>query len=240
VIGYGAARHPRYRGSETLDSTAEPTASLFDPSLELADAKTILQDLDYAAYKKQPHAQELLEAVKAALAKLLPDVLGAAAIRLYGPSTPGTKKQKTGVQVVTPYGEVALGALSLGYQTMTAWAVDLAWRLYQHYPDLDDPLRQPAVVLIDELDLHLHPRWQRRLRSHISETFPEVQFIATAHSPLLAQSYLDTNLAVVRRRGVRLLSKTTPPLYGLGDWTRSLRVACTKCSAPIPPKSSRN
>jgi len=210
VIGYGAARHSRYRSSEVPDGAAEATASLFDPSLELADAKTILQDLDYAAYKQQPHAKELLEAVKAALAKLLPDVSSAAAIKLYGPSTPGTKKQKTGVQVVTPYGEVPLAALSLGYQTMTAWAVDLAWRLYQHYPDADDPLQQPAVVLIDELDLHLHPRWQRQLRSHISETFPEVQFIATAHSPLLAQSYLDTNLAVVRRDGGQAVIENDP------------------------------
>jgi len=93
---------------------------------------------------------------------------------------------------------------------MTAWAVDLAWRLYQHYPDVDDPLRQPAVVLMDELDLHLHPRWQRRLRSHISETFPEVQFIATAHSPLLAQSYLDTNLAVVREEGGQAVIENNP------------------------------
>ena len=210
VIGYGAARHPRFRSSDTLAPSADPTASLFDPSLELAEAKTILQELDYAACKKQPHAADLLDSVKAALAKLLPDVSGAAAIRLYGPATPGTKKQKTGVQVVTPYGEVPLSALSLGYQTMTAWAVDLAWRLYQHYPEADDPLQQPAIVLIDELDLHLHPRWQRQLRSHISDTFPEVQFIATAHSPLLAQSYLDTNLAVVRQEKGQAIIENDP------------------------------
>jgi hypothetical protein len=198
VIGYGAARHTRYRSSDTLEDLSDPTASLFDPSLELADAQTILQSVDYAAYKKQPHAEALLEAVKAALVKLLPNVSSTAAIKLHGPATPGNKKQKTGVQVVTPYGEVPLAALSLGYQTMTAWAVDLAWRLYQSFPDSDEPLSRPAIVLVDELDLHLHPRWQRQLRTHISDAFPNVQFIATAHSPLLAQDYLDANLAVVR------------------------------------------
>lgn len=210
VIAYGAGRHARYRSTDTLEATPEPTASLFDPSLELADAKAILQALDYAAYKKQPRAAEFLEAVKAALAKLLPDVENAAAIKLYGPATPGSKKHKTGVQVVTPYGEVPLNSLSLGYQTMTAWAVDLAWRLYQHYPEADDPLKQPAIVLIDELDLHLHPRWQRQIRSHISDAFPEVQFIATAHSPLLAQSYLDTNLAVIRQEHGQGLIENDP------------------------------
>jgi predicted ATP-dependent endonuclease of OLD family len=200
----------RYRLSETVNPELDATASLFDPSLELADAKTILEDLDYASYKEQSHASELLEAVKSALAELLPDVPDASAIKLYGPAMPGTRKQKTGVQVVTPYGEVPLGALSLGYQTMTAWAVDLAWRLYQHYPEVTDPLKQPAIVLIDELDLHLHPRWQRQIRSHISAAFPQVQFIATAHSPLLAQTYLDTNLAVVRQEDGQAVIQNDP------------------------------
>ena len=112
--------------------------------------------------------------------------------------------------MVTPYGEVALDALSLGYQTMTAWAVDLAWRLYQRYPNAVDPLQKPAIVLIDELDLHLHPRWQRELRESISAVFPRVQFIATAHSPLLAQSYLDMNLAVVREQDGQAIIENDP------------------------------
>ena len=198
IIGYGAARHSQYRSSDTLEALSDPTESLFDPSVELADAQAILQSLDYAAYKKQSDAEKLLEALKRALVTLLPNVPSVEAIKLHGPKTPGKKKQKTGVQVVTPYGEVPLHALSLGYQTMTAWAVDLAWRLYQAFPEASEPLKQPAIVLIDELDLHLHPRWQRQLRLHISDAFPNVQFIATAHSPLLAQDYLDANLAVVR------------------------------------------
>ena len=59
----------------------------------------------------------------------------------------------------------------------------------------------PAIVLIDELDLHLHPCWQREIRDSISDAFPRIQFIATAHSPLLAQSYLDLNVVVVRQEG---------------------------------------
>jgi predicted ATP-binding protein involved in virulence len=52
--------------------------------------------------------------------------------------------------------------------------------------------------LVDEIDLHLHPKWQREIRNELSKHFPNVQFIATAHSPLMAQTYLDANLAVIK------------------------------------------
>ena len=199
VIGYGAARHMHHRGAEIFKPDPDPTASLFDPSVELVDVRDILEQLDYAAAKRQPRAKHLLSRIKDALARLLPGLEKASAVKLYGPAPPGSRNRKTGVQVVTPYGEVPFEALSLGYQTMTAWTVDLAWRLTQHYPNADDVLQMPAIVLIDELDLHLHPRWQREIRDIISDIFPRIQFIATAHSPLLAQSYLDLSLIVVRQ-----------------------------------------
>lgn len=210
VVAYSAARHMRYRGSDPLVPHPDTTASLFDPSLELVDAKEILEQLDYGATKGQPGARDLLKRIKDALVRLLPDVNKASAIKLYGPAPPGTKGAKSGVQITTPYGEVPLGALSLGYQTMAAWAIDLAWRLYQHFPKADDPFQMPAIVIIDELDLHLHPKWQRELRENISAAFPNVQFIATAHSPLLAQSYLDTNLAVVREEDGQAIIENNP------------------------------
>jgi hypothetical protein len=210
IIGYSAARHMRYGRGEALAMHPDGTASLFDPSIELADAKNILEQLDYAAAKKQPGARALLARIKDALAKLLPDVETASSITLYGPSQPRAKSRKSGVLVKTPYGEVPLESLSLGYQTMTALTVDLAWRLYQRYPKAVEPLHEPAIVLIDELDLHLHPRWQRKIRESISTVFPRVQFIATAHSPLLAQSYLGMNLAVVREENGQAVIENDP------------------------------
>jgi energy-coupling factor transporter ATP-binding protein EcfA2 len=88
IIGYSAARHMRYGRGETLALHPDATASLFDPSIELADAKDILEQLDYAAAKKQPGAKDLLDRIKDALAKLLPDVDSASSIILYGPSQP--------------------------------------------------------------------------------------------------------------------------------------------------------
>jgi predicted ATP-binding protein involved in virulence len=91
--------------------------------------------------------------------------------------------------------------LSLGYRTLIAWMVDLASRLFERYPDSPNPLAEPAVVLVDEIDLHLHPTWQRRLISYLGEHFPQAQFIVTAHSPLVVQSATDANIVVLRQEG---------------------------------------
>jgi hypothetical protein len=133
------------------------------------------------------------------VAALLPEVGRAENIIIYPPTALGSEG-KSGVYVRTLDGEVRLRQLSFGYQTMMAWVVDIGRRLFAHYPKSQKPLHEPAIVLVDEIDLHLHPRWQRLIRERLTVHFPNVQFIATAHSPLMAQAYLDANLAVVMRK----------------------------------------
>jgi hypothetical protein len=76
----------------------------------------------------------------------------------------------------------------------------------------------PAVVLIDEVDLHLHPRWQRNLRRHLTSFFPGVQFIATTHSPITAQEALASGagLAVVTlsKEGSQIINDP----IAVGEW----------------------
>ena len=80
--------------------------------------------------------------------------------------------------------ELDVGQLSDGERGMLALVLDLARRLSQANPSLDDPLSEGhALVLIDELDLHLHPKWQRQIVHKLTKTFPRCQFIATTHSP---------------------------------------------------------
>ena len=50
--------------------------------------------------------------------------------------------------------------LGFGYQSMLAWVIDLAKRLFDKFPQSENPLEEEAIVLIDEIDLHLHPQWQ--------------------------------------------------------------------------------
>ena len=85
--------------------------------------------------------------------------------------------------------ELDVGQLSDGERGVLALVLDLARRLSQANPSLDDPLSEGhAVVLIDEIDLHLHPKWQRQIVSNLTTTFPRCQFIATTHSPQIVAS----------------------------------------------------
>ncbi len=91
--------------------------------------------------------------------------------------------------------------LSLGYRTLIAWMVDFASHLFDRYPRSENPLAEPAIVLVDEIDLHLHPSWQRKLMGYLSDLFPNTRLIATAHSPLIVQAATNANIAVLRREG---------------------------------------
>lgn len=78
--------------------------------------------------------------------------------------------------------------LSDGYKTLLSLVIDLASRMALANPDLRDPLKSPAIVMIDEIDLHLHPEWQRRVIGDLLKVFPDTQFILTTHSPVILES----------------------------------------------------
>ena len=62
--------------------------------------------------------------------------------------------------------------------------LDLTRRLAQANPNMTDPAANAeAIVMIDEIDLHLHPQWQRKIVQNLTAAFPKCQFIATTHSP---------------------------------------------------------
>ena len=200
MFGYGAARRS---GTLKVDrgNLYNPLASIFRDSAELYDAEDILLNLDYRAAKSATDQDKRrLQKVKQVLATVLPDVGCEENIRILGPEILSSPSEPSGVRFKTPYGVVPLSALSLGYQTTITWIADLALRLYERYPDSPDPLSEPGIVLIDEVDLHLHPHWQRRMMDDLSTCFPAVQFIATAHSPLVVQAAESGNLAVVQKR----------------------------------------
>lgn len=103
------------------------------------------------------------------------------------------------VWVRTDDGIVSVDQLSQGMSSIIAWVGNLLQRMYDIYPDSPDPAREFAFVLIDELDAHLHPMWQRLVPSLTREHFPNVQFLATSHSPLIASSLRHGELFVARR-----------------------------------------
>ncbi len=103
------------------------------------------------------------------------------------------------VEFDTDFGKARLRDLGYGYQSMAAWVLDLVRRMVERYSDYKNPLEGPAVVLVDEIDLHLHPEWQRKIVGHLSKYFPNTQFIVTAHSPLIVQSAEQINLVLLEK-----------------------------------------
>ena len=195
--GYGATRR---MGSTSLSEVREndSMASLFSDDVALLNAEEWLLYADYAALIKSPFqekARKHRDQVQEALIALLPDVSDIRFVR------PTEASRKPRVEFETPYGWVSIQDLSLGYRTLIAWIVDFAYRLFERYPDSPNPLAEPAIVLVDEIDLHLHPKWQRSLMSYLTERFPNTQFIVTAHSPLIVQAATDANIVLLRREG---------------------------------------
>ena len=76
--------------------------------------------------------------------------------------------------------------LSDGYRSVLALAGDLIWRMLDHFPKSGDPLKEEGVAIIDELDIHLHPIWQRDIPRLLRAQFPNLQFIIATHRPLIA------------------------------------------------------
>lgn len=198
-VGYGASRAMREgrNGAGGNSGGKIKTLSLFVDTGLVPNAEEWLRDLDYAAKSGKKKAEVRRDQVKKILSDpekgILPDVDDLAFQEQKGDySTPRVKFH-------THYGWVTIDQLSLGYRTMIAWVVDLARRLFDRYPESDNPLAEPAVCLVDEIDLHLHPKWQRKIIGFLSERFPNTQFIVTAHSPLVVQAAEDANIALLKR-----------------------------------------
>ena len=84
--------------------------------------------------------------------------------------------------------DLQIDQLSGGYKAVLSVIADIAKRLSMANPDSQNPLEEDAVILIDELDLHLHPKWQKEIVDDLKRTFPNCQFIVSTHSPFVIQS----------------------------------------------------
>jgi len=100
-------------------------------------------------------------------------------------------------------GVVPVEYLSDGVRSMLAMTADIAYRCTKLNPHLDNaPKETEGVVMIDEVDLHLHPRWQQTVIPSLQEAFPKIQFIVTTHSPQVLTTVKPQNIqALVLEKG---------------------------------------
>jgi len=189
VVGYGVTRRPqnsRHSFAETSTPFRSPrarsTATLFNPEVTLISLEQWAMDLEYR------RGRVGLSAVRKALDGLLPDV-----------KFDGIDREQRRLMFRTRDGVLPLAALSDGYQAMAAWCGDLLWQVTETFGDYKDPLSARGLLLIDEIDIHLHPLWQRRLVSFLDNMLPNVQIIATTHSALTVHQAGDGELYFLRR-----------------------------------------
>ncbi|GEM_PF-374166 len=181
ACGYGPFRRLSGEGSEasrilSAERISARFVTLFREDAALTNTLDWLMRLHNTAREGNKTNERALEQVKQAFVKnLFPD-----SVDLYVSAS----EVKLSVGANNP---ILLQNLSDGYRSMLALCLDLLRWLIKAFPDADKPMECPGVVLIDELDAHLHPEWQRRIGLWLRQKFPKIQFITVTHSPFLAQ-----------------------------------------------------
>ncbi|KHD09759.1 hypothetical protein PN36_30910 [Candidatus Thiomargarita nelsonii] len=210
IYGYGTARRMD-TSSLSEKENKYATSSLFSDDMTLINAEEWLLQTDYAVKNGVKAAASRLAKIKQVLTSgILPDVTD------FRFTT--TKDLKSFVEFKTDYGSVRLNELGYGYQSMVAWVVDLAKRLFERYPESENPLAEPSIVLVDEIDLHLHPEWQRKIIQFLTAQFPSTQFIVSSHSPLIVQSANNINLVLLEKQSDHVTIRQ-PNLTTYQGWT---------------------
>ena len=188
AVGYGCSRHLSRMmpvGGESdrpVDPRAAAVATLFS-----ADA--VMYPLSAFALELQVRRQgKGLEIIRETLKDLL-----------LGMQLPELDDERKDLVFRTNDGLLPLAQLSDGYQNMAAWCGDLLYRIFTATKAETDPASAHGLLLIDEIDLHLHPVWQRQLRRFLTEKLPNFQIVATTHSPLTAQQSEPGELFTLRR-----------------------------------------
>jgi len=111
-------------------------------------------------------------------------------------------------------GEVVIlspALLSQGYQSLIAWLGELTGQILLEQKRAVPPSEMSGIVLLDELDLHLHPTWQRRIVPVLRAMFPKIQFIVTTHSPLLLTGFERHEIIRLRFEEGLIVQDEVPP-----------------------------
>ncbi len=123
----------------------------------------------------------------------------------------GIEKDDDGLflKVQTPDGELPFNALSQGTQSMVQWLSHLILGYAMYYDFAEDFAKKPGVLIIDEIDAHLHPSWQRRILPTLTKHFPNLQIFCATHSPLLIAGLKAGQIQLLKRKEGGGISVTT-------------------------------
>ena len=181
IRSYGNEDYSNYRAVDAVYSLFRYDASLQNPEL------VIRRLIDEAGKDNVSSKRRAFLKLRDTLAYLL---------NLNSPNA--ITLNRRGIFLDGNWGTEELGSLGDGFRATTTWLLDLIswWLLYSDdraasnfkSADID------GIVIIDELEQHLHPRWQRRILPQLFESFPKIQFVVSTHSPLVASSSQDVSI----------------------------------------------
>ncbi|GHC08823.1 hypothetical protein GCM10010080_24830 [Thermomonas carbonis] len=188
VLAYGATRLLSRNGKGSTDGARLNIRNIFDPFSLLADGRSWLLGLEIADFDRASKA----------LSALLPVSDGVRLVRVDGE-----------VYIQSGGRADSLFELSSGYQAILGLALDIMSFFRRSWEDMESA---EGIVLIDEIDAHLHPRWKLRVVGKLREVFPRIQFIASTHDPLTLRGLEGHEVAVIRRdlSGTSRLVDPTP------------------------------
>jgi len=149
------------------------------------------------------YQDQQLEAVRLAISSLLP-----------GFSNLRVRRSPLRMTITKQGQELIINQLSDGEKCLLAMVGDLARRLAIANPSLPDPLQGSGVVLIDEIELHLHPKWQREIIPALTRTFPNCQFIVTTHSPQVISQVKPEGIYILERTDAGIVAMRPESSYG--------------------------
>jgi hypothetical protein len=205
TAGYGSGR--RIDTGGLVSDVREYYNPRFAAIQSLFSRDAVLRPLDaLIANAHQRDGEEGLEGVGTALNTFLPQSVRFCAISDDGQPV-----------FSTPDGILPLALLSNGYQQTVAWVSDLLHHVIRVFGDYKNPLAARGLLLVDEIDLHLHPAWQRDIHSFLKAGLPNMQIIATTTSPLTASQAGRYELFMLKREkntSVKLIQSiaVAPPM----------------------------
>lgn len=173
ILSYGSTR--LLSNSQRVDDFRPSWArveNLFDPFVTLVDAESYMLQLQEEDFIK----------VKTAIESLFTE------------SVVVRRLNKRELKFDFTNSSVSLDELSDGYKTIIVLATDIMMVLKNRWRNYD----AEGIVLIDELDAHLHPKWNIEIVSKLKKTFPKIQFIATTHNPLTLRGLLKDEIVVLK------------------------------------------
>lgn len=164
----------------------------------------ILEDLENEERRDNSSYQNhQMEAVRQSIYSILPDF-----------SNLRVRRSPLRMTVTKQGQEFIVNQLSDGEKCLLAMVGDLARRLAIANPSLPNPLQGSGVVMIDEIELHLHPKWQREIIPALTRTFPNCQFIVTTHSPQVLSQVKPDSIFILEKTEEGIITRHPESSYG--------------------------